>query len=267
VKKSTVLYFFLIIIGLLAGTRAGLSLSIPTLPEKTEPVVQKETRNLTILPNEQRSLLFVVVDDLANEVPRLRNIWLILYMPHNPKVTLMPVFPSPMDAVPPFDEELFASFHLVKEEDTASIENSFLDLLRIKEITWSGVILIDEIGMIEIANSLSSSNKLFNLSNRSQNYLNINAAISKSYLAARTDRLPSLKEQGHFYHELCWEAIRDQSSTAAGIPPIVVQLIPEHLVLDFDLEDFSGEFDLLREHGNNLLCEIPALGIPRAGKP
>jgi hypothetical protein len=266
VKKIPVFQSLLFMIGLLVGVRASLSASLPPLAEKTAQAFTTETRRLAIFPNEQRSILVVVVDELEAEQPALRNIWMLLYMPGNPRLTLMPVFPSLAEPKYPYDQDLYRAFKILRSKGASKIDEPFMELLLKKGIFWSGYILVDEPGLEQIASSLSSSNNLYDLGRRANSFKRSNALVSESYLAGDADHLPLLRAQGQFYQELCWEAFR-QNKKETGLPQSLMQLIPQHLDLDFDLRDLGSEFDLLRQHGSTIVCEIPALELSITAKP
>lgn len=258
-KKIGFLFqIILVVIGALVGFRAANTLSTAAYTAEESPqLAQQESRPLAILQNGQRNILMVLVDNLSSPQPQLKSLWLILYMPQSPIVTLMPVFPSAMNVESDSNEELYQNFSITPAHSGLVLEQAFLDILAEKELTWSGYVILDEIGINNLTTSLVDPNNLFNLTNRSKSFLSLNTKITPDLFNSVADIQFILKEQGSFYNEVCWEAVRSQNPSESGIPPAVQNLIPNHLVLSFDEAVFSAEFDLLRQYGSSLLCEIP----------
>ena len=94
--------------------------------------------------SKQRSILIVTVDDLKDNRARLDSIWLILYVPNLPEITLIPVYPeisSTGDGLNiDLDNDLQAKFNL---EPGAIIDPIFMTHLREFGITWSKYFILD----------------------------------------------------------------------------------------------------------------------------
>jgi len=94
--------------------------------------------------SKQRSIMIITVDDLKVNAARLDSIWLILYVPNLPEITLIPVYPeisSSEDGLKiDLDNDLQAKFKL---ESGAIIDPFFLTHLREYGVTWSKYIILD----------------------------------------------------------------------------------------------------------------------------
>lgn len=94
--------------------------------------------------SKQRSILIITVDDLSGNGARLDTIWLILYMPNLPIITLIPVYPTinpSGDSIEvDLDYDLKTQFKL---EPRGIIDPIFLAYLRENGISWSKYIILD----------------------------------------------------------------------------------------------------------------------------
>ncbi len=112
--------------------------------------------------SKQRSILIITVDDLKDNGARLDSIWLILYVPNLPEITLIPVYPeisSTGDGLKiDLDNDLRAKFKL---ESGAIIDPIFLTHLREYGITWSKYIILDRSTIIKINQYATDLHKEF----------------------------------------------------------------------------------------------------------
>lgn len=94
--------------------------------------------------SKQRSILIITVDDLSANGARLDTIWLILYIPNLPEITLIPIYPKinpsedSIEVV--LDYDLKTQFKL---EPRGILDPMFLALLRENGVSWSKYIILD----------------------------------------------------------------------------------------------------------------------------
>ncbi len=170
--KKTLFLFLVIfstcmVIGFLGGTAAGEALQ----PRDT----QQESILMTIVPAQgssqpepepgkiertggqaeaprveptprtgQRTVLVVGVDDLKAEQPRLQSVWLAMYIPSSPGLTLAPLYPAITDSQPQANEDLRAAFALTPERTPAP---AFTEAIQRYDLRWNQYVVLDAAGL------------------------------------------------------------------------------------------------------------------------
>lgn len=260
-KLPSIPYLIVFIASLLVGYRTGSGFSIPDLAEKQSKVSPPtQSRPLEVLANGQRSILFVLVDEIQSSSPRLESVWVILYMPGDPRLTLMPIFPSATGNSPRVEEELLASFKIQWKGGAPAIHMDFLKALESMDFWWSGSVLLDEQALSQIIASVEAQGRpaiwtrLFNGTQPEKE----NAPI---FPARRDDKQAALLDQVNFYQELCWNAVKGASSGEDSEGFDILELMPDHLIIDFDFDQLKAELQDLRGHGSSLYCEFPVLSV------
>jgi hypothetical protein len=261
VKKISNLPFLItFLVSMSLGFQAGSNFIIPGRVDKLANSPQP-ARKLSILPSGQRSILLVVVDSFQAEEPTLESAWLFLYLPENPRVTLMPVFPTLSRDIGS-DEKIRDSFAVDSHSKTLMLNEDFLISLKMMEFWWSGYILMDKIALEQISRSLSApldkEQWKRNGSNDQDEEDSLTQQAPLTWISGNT----SAAEQASFYLELCKKASgKNSPNPVSGDFEInkfnLESLIPDHLYIDFFMEQLQKEIQSLRKHGENLSCEFP----------
>jgi len=101
--------------------------------------------------SKQRSILIITVNDLKVNGAKLDSIWLLLYVPNLPEITLIPVYPkinSSGDSIKvDLDYDLQTKFKL---EPGGILDPIFLAHLRENGVTWSKYIILDRSSINQI---------------------------------------------------------------------------------------------------------------------
>lgn len=166
--KKTLFLFLVIfstcmVIGFLGGTAAGEALQsrdpgqepaepspVLSLPESEAGTIERTGQTDAAAPAKatprtgQRTVLLVGVDDLNAEQPRLESLWLMLYIPSSPGMTLAPLYPAATDSQPQANEDLRAAFALTPERAPAP---SFTDAIQRYELSWNHYLVLDQAGL------------------------------------------------------------------------------------------------------------------------
>ncbi len=94
--------------------------------------------------SKQRSILIITVDDIKAKSARLDSVWMILYVPSSPEITLIPVYPRisfrGKNIVADTDDDLQSIF---KMESGGILDPMFLAHLTEDGFTWSKHIVLD----------------------------------------------------------------------------------------------------------------------------
>jgi hypothetical protein len=257
VKKLANLPFLIIFLTSMSlGFRAGsdfilpVKLEIPTLPAPPEP------RQLSVLASGQRSVLVVVADDLHAEEPRLESAWLVLYLPENPRITLMPIFPTLSRDISS-DEKILEKFAVQRAEGARRLDDEFLQYLRELEFWWSGYILLDKEGLSQISLSLIAPGNQGKWWAAGHDILEIEKTPLSNLPSVWGTETVSAADQARFYLDLCKQAAHYSSSQPGTAHFEMADLIPDHLNLDFYVDQLNKEIQALKKHGTSLSCEFP----------
>lgn len=136
---------------LLAGLAAGMSLNGQTalFPGSLEsaaahPVVARPE-------NGQQNILVINIDEFDRS-PHLKSIWLLMYFPDSPSVTLLPIFPAPVELDPDHGGFVKGHFDL---SATGKPTPDFLSALTERNIWWDEYIVLDRVARNELSQALS----------------------------------------------------------------------------------------------------------------
>ncbi len=99
-----------------------------------------DTPNPWISPSEQRTILVIVADDLSHPEPGLEAVWLALYRPDLPKVTLLPLFPGSPSTGEASPSDLAGAFTLDQNKKPSA---KFFQAISPYHVQWNGYLLTD----------------------------------------------------------------------------------------------------------------------------
>lgn len=137
---------------LLGGLAAGMSLYAqaalfpgPLESAPAHPVVARPE-------NGQQNILVINIDEFDRS-PHLKSVWMLMYFPDSPSVTLLPVFPAPVELDPDSGGFYEGHFDLsAAGKPTAD----FLSALMEQNIWWDGYIVLDSVARHALSQSLTS---------------------------------------------------------------------------------------------------------------
>lgn len=222
----------------------------PDFPVPLNQTAKSTSASENLADARQRNILIIGVDQLNSHQARLESVWLAMYFPNHPQVTLMPVFPKiisgPLGIQAEIEKDLAGKFHL----DPGNYPDpGFLKALEEKDIWWTNFIVVDG----KIINWL----------------LDITAQAT-----SRDDRLESPVDTGMppSTSEVPLEGLLAQVNIAQEICRVPVNLKMTHQEL-FELAqsilaltgtDITGEqaikeIQYLNKFGGRLMCEFPFL--------
>lgn len=121
---------------LVVGIQAGSTLRrAPTRAQSSQ--VSTPAAN-----GQQRTFILALANSLESPQPKLKDIWLVIYQPGTPFVSLVPVYPS----APRLFGKTDFDRHFVLDPN-GNLDVSFTEQLQKQGITWNGVILLDDAGL------------------------------------------------------------------------------------------------------------------------
>jgi len=187
----------------------------------------------------------VGIDRLDSSSPRLEGVWLFLYLPEIPKLTMIPLYPSLQGGASSNDSVLEKNFHLTNEK---RLDPVFVSSLRSLDLWWNSSIVLDETTLAEVIERLSG------VSTNGQPINGIRAVA----------KLPLAWEKPQ-------EAIRAQAALLAGLckkenkpntPLDVIGLFDKfsnHLSSDIDAGQLLQDWKSMSASGNSVNCEFPTM--------
>ena len=250
------LYLAIFLTNLLIGYLGGLRV-LPTSLEKVASIAKSEPvfadTPIPSLANGQRSLLLITVDQLEARQPQLTGIWLVLYVPSDPRLTLLPIYPalSMKDA----GNELSDAFRLQNKAGHLSPDPQFLDLVRAHVPWWSGYILLDEAAIAEVIDFMVN----FEKASKSPDPNHFSQVMSD--LSIWEDPYAALFGQASLYQEMCWGLAWMESGTALAQIQDRFALKAGHFSTDLIPDQILAELQNLRGQAGSIVCEFPTLSV------
>ncbi len=198
------------------------------------------------VPEHQRSILLIGIDDFQAKQPRLEGLWMVFYLNDLPHFILVPIYPNrqPGTAMKPLvDQQLAAIFSL---QSDGSPHPTFLQALRDKDIWWNGYLMLDKTALEQIQDYSHQH------ANRSEH------TPLESIPPTNEDPLQALLGQTRLAQQLC------QSSTLAlgnDIGEILdfLDKTSTHLSTDLNLHLLLVEIHHGLQVSGGVSCEFPTL--------
>lgn len=223
---------------LIIGIQAGNQTS------PTSRLSATKTPNAWISPSQQRTLVFVAVDDLQRTSPRLIAVWLILYRPDLSKVSLLPLYPSGAPAPGGSNPDLANTFSLNSDH---SFGIAFQTALGAYQVRWNGVLLTDETGISTTVDWMRGV-ELQNQQITGENAL-------ASLVMPWSDLQAALLSQESLTNGICNRA--GQLPAEANWIGLANSLTPSHFYTDLSLDLLFSDWKALVSGSQPLSCEIP----------
>lgn len=225
----------------------GSSVNVITPPVPSTRVNYDHQDNI-----QQRNLLVIGVDDIDAEIPGLRSVWLIIFMPNTPHFMLLPIYPTGTFTDtnhPSTIGSLPESFHLDRGKTP---HDSFFKALEVKEIWWHAYILLDDTALLEISNFVGRNG------GDSSSYPK---DVFKNTPDPENDPLGSLLGQAEFVQLLCKQTTHLSDVERSQYLKLLTK-VEGHLRSDLDLDTTIMEWQQLVKQGGNITCEFPTLAAP-----
>ncbi len=220
VKKFPFLFIFItcLLLGLAAGSSFGLTNKIIKSKAQSDVQTAQEAKIPSVTPNGQRNLLVIGVDLLDFKTPRLESVWLVLYSPAAPSLTLLPLFPASLEGGPARDEYLEENFKL---DENGSLGQDFKAALISKDLWWSNYAVIDEVGLAELIDMVGGARE----NNEPVSGLRLVAAATPPW----ENRQTALRDQSQILEQLCQVS---SEPLIVSQPGHILELFDQHLVTD-----------------------------------
>lgn len=249
-------YLLVFVFSLFAGFSLGTEHNLP-LPEiaiaaeqssEQHSQDQTETQSEPQVPDvpdspptmdiaRSNNLLVIGVNDILKKEDLLEAVWLVVFHRDDPKVDIIPIFPSITEGGLMRDYDLMRRFFI---DDEGMPNDEFLDTLHDRDILWHNYLLFDEKALNEITD-------LFELPKaRDEGYLH----------NWENDPKESFNGQLALFDKLC--KTFPYHSKIDDISSFIMTWSP-HLSTDVPVHQIINDWRLLNAYGESLRCEFPTL--------
>ncbi len=193
------------------------------------------------LPNGQRNILVITVDQMEESLPILEGIWIIGYLPQNSHLAVLPVYPSHPESAA-MDKEVVDTFRMVIDHGQTAPHESFLNNLRNRNLWWSGYMVLDKVAWGQIVKEAKPG-----IDQEDQ-------ALLSRLTPTQDDPAASFYGQAALFQEMCWSISRQD----ADLPfESLLPLIPQHASSNLSFERLMDDLRILRRSSGNLVCDFP----------
>ena len=270
-KKIRFLFFLILFIATLYfGYRMGFTSPAPVVPvEAKKPVETFIVSPATLLPNGQISLLVVTVDDLQSDRPRLESTWLVEFVPPDPRLTLLSVFPSFSAGDAQLDAALASAFRVEMSPDNLQVGQDFLKVLQDRKLFWSGTVLLDKYALGQTLDYLNRPQPQQSLSEAA-----VAPPVGSMDGQSKVDSMPSSSQnpqmalfgQASIYQELCQSASQRNPVLDADSQAELAKLLEGHFYHTLDQQKVLPRLKAYyagaaSSAGAALFCVFPTLPI------
>lgn len=213
-----------------------------------------------VLPaRTQRNILVIGVNHLGSPSPELEGVWLVLYLPDMPRITLMPIFPSVVRGQN--GGQITADFALTQKfllGPKSIPDPAFFEALNKLDIHWDNYLLLDEIALIDLIDFMGGLEKSPGM----------NGAQSEKTTGVQTlaQLQPTIKNpeyallsQMQIAQRLC-RATLSLNTPPERIPELF-DTLGKHLVTDLQPSQVIADLKSMLPAGGSITCEFPFLAL------
>lgn len=242
----------------LANHHARVSQAAAIQVDKSAPVI-------TGLPTGQHNLLFITADDLKIPNPRLESAWLILFVPPDARLTLMPIYPASLSSDSSKDQALSDAFIVEMKGENFHLGDSFIEILRARNIWWSGYTIMDRTALAEILTRLSQKGNAPEPGDQVYNTDQMSgAAVS---LSTVQNPQMALFKQATLYQEICWKVNQTGLNIESFKNHELLTGLSGHYFSDASSAGFLQDLEKLEIPRGGFFCEFPTIPMqPKASK-
>jgi hypothetical protein len=192
----------------------------------------------------QRNTLVLLADQLGNAMPRLKGVWLTVYVPALGRVIWLPVYPASLTGGEDEDHSLASLFKL---DVNGAPDALFMEALLAKDLDWDQFILLDDdalgqlielVGGVDLGQGLTDGARVIAILPAAWDYPQ-SALIGQSILI----------------RQLC----RKAPELLTNEPSKITRSLSEHIFTDMQLKSIESEWRRLQAVQGILSCEFPTL--------
>jgi hypothetical protein len=198
--------------------------------------------------NGQHNILIIAIDRFDKPFPRLEGVWLLLYLPDFPKLTLIPLYPSLQNNGSTKADSLEKSFRLT---DKRQPDSTFFASIRSMDLWWNSYVVMDE---------TASAYLIERISGVSTNGQPINGmrAVAKLPLAWENPQ-DAVRAQASLLAGLCKK--ENQPGTPLDLKNALSEL-SNHLSSDINPGQLIMDWKSMTTVDKFITCEFPTIDQP-----
>lgn len=260
-----IIFLGLFIGALYVGYHMGFSSPAPVMPvEAKRPAETSMVSAAPVLASGQISLLVVTVDDLTSARPRLESAWMLEFVPPDPRLTLLSVYPSFSSNDSQQDASLVSAFRVEASADTIQVGQAFLKVLQDRKFFWNGAVLIDKYALAQILDYF----------NRPQPEQSLNQQPSAQPVgypdgAAKVASIPSASQnaqmalfaQAAFFQDLCQSASQRAPLLDSASQDELGKLLENHYASTLAQKQILTHLKAFLSDEAAVFCVFPTLPI------
>ena len=232
---AVIAFIACLLLGLYAGRIGGP-------PPQPTQILQATAIKPTI---QQHTIVLVQADDLTLTNPRLIGIWLVLYYPDYPKLTLLLLYPPMGGSNVLKERSLFQKFSVSPDGKLGTDFQSDLDRFGFKS---NGYLLIDNYGVAQWIDWLGGIK--YNDQGGNQNGVTV---LNKLPPSGQDDKITGvwLKQVSNGVCDKIGQIPVDANWTT-----LLNIISPDHFHTDLSLELMLGDWKQIKSQGNSITCEV-----------
>lgn len=233
-----ILLLFIFVICLILGLSLGgnfakqLKTTAPELPTQTQPEIT----------SNQRTILFIVADNMKSQNPVLESVFVIFYIPNIPRALILSLYPTDQN-VSEQAIKLPATFSL---KEDLSPSNEFINTIAQYNFSWNGYILTDEVGVASMIDWVGGIDK--------DGIKNNGDDIVEQLIHPWKNPKAAAEEQRKIISGIC--------NAYDGIPKnkalldLFATLIPDHLSTDLSAQMIIADWKQILTNNSRPICEF-----------
>lgn len=207
----------------------------------------------------QRNILVIGVNHLESPSPELEGVWLILYLPDMPRVTLMPIYPSVGRGLN--GGQITTDFALAqnfKLDAQSKPDLAFFEALSKKDIHWDNYLLLDEIALIDLIDFMGGLEKLPGMNEVQPEKITGVQTLAQLQPTIKSPE-HALLSQMQIAQRLCRTPF--SLGTSDERIPELFDTLGKHLVTDIQPSQVLADLKSMLPAGGNIVCEFPFLAL------
>jgi hypothetical protein len=186
--------------------------------------------------NGQRNLALLLVDHISAHQPVLEGVWLLITLPENSILTMVPVYPDQLHQEPSLAED----FRMTEAHQPSS---EFLDLLT-EQVLWDHYLVVDREGISFLLDTFEAAG--------------IDTSITNADISALADRQLTLEQQTSLWQSMCAYLSRIDDRHEFEI---LFNQVSSKFSTNLSLEELPLYPWRAEINGAGLSCEFPTLNF------
>jgi len=216
------------------GNMVGLSLGQESTPENY--FLQSES-----IP-KQKGVLLIKVDRLDIPAPNLEAVWLLLALPPQSTITLIPIYPASSKS----KNNTFVNPGNVISSTDSTLDSSFVESLENHNINWDQYIIFDETGFSDLANNMDGENL--------DSGWGKNELVNLSFSISDDNPETAILRQAYIYQQLCLNL-----SSISVLSKLNILFESNHVITDIMPDQLLDVWNTYRDSSVFLKCKFPTL--------